>query len=533
MSSLRSLASYLVLATIVSTTFAQPRLQIQPCVDGWSAGTFTYNSNTKQVLQNNLCVDYDSTSLILTTCDNSARQQWQFNTDGTVQNIGDNSNCFNVLDGYTNAGSIVGMYSCGTRAVAQNDLFWLLPATSQIFANESGFCLASAAPPPPPCSSFTCCSLNGEWSSSTQSCTCYPPWTGTNCSTMDLLPAQGPYNGYGMNPNLTTWGGLSVFYNNEYHLLVTEIENHCPLTNWGSNSACIHATAATPDGPFVRQNIAVDIWCHNPQVITMPNGSNTVFLLFHIGDGTHSGNVPNCTKSDSVDSNGDITTDNESIHGSTYLRKQNKLSNVRVHNSASTGSTLHMATDPAGPWIPVQSQPPSCNNPAPFYHPNGTWYLLCDSSTLYSSPSYLGPWTRLLDVHPSGGVPGSYEDAFLWVDPRGNWHIIFHVYTTDVPSSCVNSTVSGHFFSPDGWNWMASPTEPFGNYVEFTDGSSMLLSTRERPKLLFNSQGEPTHLYNGVCGGTSYCAPTPCVNCKYNYWDFTLVQPLNLNNNKK
>lgn len=524
MSSLRTLS--FILSSLVIVT-AQTRLQIQPCVNGWAAGSFTYNSNTKQVQQQNLCVDFDSTSLTLATCDNSQQQQWTFNSDGTVQNMAQTGNCWNVLDGYTSAGSIVGMYTCGTANVAQNDLFWVLPGSSQIYANESGFCLASAAPPPPPCSSFTCCSLNGEWNSGTQSCTCYPPWGGSNCSTLKLLPAQGPYNGYGMNPNLTTWGGLSVYYNNEYHLLVTEIENHCPLTNWGSNSACIHATASTPDGPFVRQGTAVDVWCHNPQVITMPNGTETIFLLFHIGDGTHSGNIPNCTQIDDNSMN-IMMKDMDTMPPSSYLRKNTK---DIPRGTASGGSTLHMATDPAGPWIPVQPQPPSCNNPAPYFHPNGTWFLLCDSRSLYSSPSFTGPWTHLLDVNPSGGVPGSYEDAFLWMDPRGNWHIIFHVYTTNVPSSCVNSTVSGHFFSPDGWNWLASPVEPFGNYVEFTDGSSMLLSTRERPKLLFNAQGDPTYLYNGVCGGTSFCAPTPCVNCKYNYWDFTLAQPTDLTNN--
>jgi hypothetical protein len=88
------------------------------------------------------------------------------------------------------------------------------------------------------------------------------------------------------------------------------------------------------------------------------------------------------------------------------------------------------------------------------------------------------------------------------------------VYTTDVPDTCVNSTVSGHYFSRDGLSWTASPFEPYGNEVHFTDGSSMLVSTRERPKLIFDLYGEPTHLVNGVCGGSSFCAPTPCVNCK-------------------
>jgi hypothetical protein len=37
--------------------------------------------------------------------------------------------------------------------------------------------------------------------------------------------------------------------------------------------------------------------------------------------------------------------------------------------------------------------------------------------------------------------------------------------------------------------------------ITFSDGSSMMVSTRERPKLVFDpSTGVPTYLVNGVCG---------------------------------
>lgn len=105
---------------------------------------------------------------------------------------------------------------------------------------------------------------------------------------------------------------------------------------------------------------------------------------------------------------------------------------------------------------------------------------------------------------------------------------MYHEYTTDVVPSCVNSTVSGHYFSADGLKWTTSPDAPYGNLIQFADGSEMLVSTRERPKLIFDAGGNPTHLVNGVCGGTSNCAAegTPCVNCKYNFWTYTLVAPL-------
>jgi len=61
--------------------------------------------------------------------------------------------------------------------------------------------------------------------------------------------------------------------------------------------------------------------------------------------------------------------------------------------------------------------------------------------------------------------------------------------------------------------------------VHTTDGKQLRLSTRERPKLMFDDSGEITHLITGVCPQHS-CAPTAAVNCKMTAWDFMMVQPL-------
>jgi hypothetical protein len=68
------------------------------------------------------------------------------------------------------------------------------------------------------------------------------------------------------------------------------------------------------------------------------------------------------------------------------------------------------------------------------------------------------------------------------------------------------------------------------------------MSTRERPKLLFNAAGDPTHLFNGVCPMPN-CAPQAAIQCKVQgvtkpgtpgtfgavgYWDHTLVVPLDI-----
>lgn len=500
-------------ASLLSVVAAD--LVLETCSDGSSSQTFSLTAGkATTVQQNGKCVDVGSDGFIfLTQCSGANSQLWSFQPDGTVQNGADSSSCWNAWGGSTSPGTQVGMYSCGSAAqLAANDVFWPLES-GHIFANESGLCITEVAAPG--CVGDECCSLNGLYDAVSDSCSCFRPWSGQNCSALQILPSP-PIQGYGMAPNLTSWGGNIVYYGGKYHLYVAEMANGCSLNTWGQNSQCVHATADHPTGPFLRQSIAVGIWCHNPQIMMQSNGTGTSFYLFHIGDGS-GGNPKNCSTESDMPM---LDRHSQQLHSAPAATAFTGKVNVKAG-----GSTLHAASSPDGPFLPTVPLP-NCNNPSPMLHPNGTWFLLCDSTTLHSAPSALGPWTQLGQVNARGGVAGTYEDAFLFLDPRGHWHVIFHVYTTDVPDTCVNSTVSGHYFSRDGFTWLASPYEPFTNFVQFTNGSSMVVATRERPKLLFNSNGDPTHLVNGVTGGTSFCAPTPCVNCKYNYWDFTLVSPL-------
>ena len=229
-------------------------------------------------------------------------------------------------------------------------------------------------------------------------------------------------------------------------------------------------------------------------------GAGPLYALFHIGDGTGS-NARNCSASASE----------------------------RPSSAAGAGSTLHIATSPNGPFLPANPLP-SCNNPAPWLHSNGTWYVVCNGFSLYSAAGIQGPWVHVTDISASDStpLPGNYEDPLLFLDARGNWHVIYHVYRTSGADAhnCLpghdGSVVAGHYFSTDGFTWRGARVSPYGNVLQLADGTQQLLTTRERPKLLFNSAGEPTHLSNGVCPSpgnfnTPISYPqvsTGCVDCK-------------------
>jgi hypothetical protein len=162
-------------------------------------------------------------------------------------------------------------------------------------------------------------------------------------------------------------------------------------------------------------------------------------------------------------------------------------------------------------------------------HPNGTFFLACDSSAVFSAPGLDGPWKRVatLGPVPHNAPIGAYEDAFLWIDPRGNWHALFHVWSSEISPNCLNTNVSAHAFSSNGLEWFFSPIQPYNSTVALNDGTTFVTPTRERPKLFFGADGEPTHLYNGAVRDIELCPPHWCSHCKIqSNHTFNLVVPL-------
>jgi hypothetical protein len=110
-----------------------------------------------------------------------------------------------------------------------------------------------------------------------------------------------------------------------------------------------------------------------------------------------------------------------------------------VYPNATTGNPVYslwvsgkiqVANSPDGPFTEL----PNSNyggivggNPAPLYHDGAFYSTSQGTSTVWTTPSLSQPWT----VHATISVPwttrGTREDPFMWIDKRGNWHIINHV----------------------------------------------------------------------------------------------------------
>ena len=137
---------------------------------------------------------------------------------------------------------------------------------------------------------------------------------------------------------------------------------------------------------------------------------------------------------------------------------------------------------------------------------------------MQAAPSWRGPWqTRGTVVwHGDGGdgcthnassgawvCPG-WEDPYIWYDgARSVWKMLVHVWPSWLPDepACDHdyaARVAGFAWSHDALHWHRSAVPPFDNVVTYVDGSTSRLSTRERPKLLFDEKARPVGLFSGA-----------------------------------
>ena len=398
-----------------------------------------------------------------------------------------------------------------------------------------------------PCQSDEDCNLNGMCIVGNGECMCYKGWVSEDCGELDILPVPQPPPGhppgvsYGSVPSasqagLATWGGSLLQDPHRpglYHLFAAEISLGCGLDAWSRNSIIVHATAPTPMGPFTRKDVILPAFAHEPVVVALPASAGGGYVLYKIG----------CADGALTGSNGTSVRGlcRNCHNGSTIGEKcaQPDQSYERICQDA-----LHsMSLD--GPWrrvnltgfgaeqwdwsrlnLGLESHSPvvlangsvltftrayNAPSPAPV---SSIWLVAADrwNGTYRSAADLLPGMERGGPVFPQQ----SLEDTFMWQDPRGNFHSLFHTWE-GAPA------LGGHAFSRDGLNWDYSPTPPY--YFEASVGSpntTFNFHRRERPHLMFNAAGDPIYLTNGVAP----FAPGTKERQQFGDWTYTAVFPI-------
>jgi hypothetical protein len=113
-----------------------------------------------------------------------------------------------------------------------------------------------------------------------------------------------------------------------------------------------------------------------------------------------------------------------------------------------------------------------------------------------------------------------FEDPFVWWDGSKNrWNLLCHQYNmTDAAHQYLDGgfAVSNSEDLWGGWSWGAWEQPAYTALVNYTNGSSDVMTRRERPFVLFGSDGKPEVLYTAV----SPPGDTHNTNC------YTIANPL-------
>merc|ERR1712166_628457 len=348
------------------------------------------------------------------------------------------------------------------------------------------------------CASDLDCSLNGVCTGATPAgaCECDPPWKGSSCGV--LAYKTTPRSGFNLytesDPHYTesdprnTWNGAILRGTDEF----SDGLYHCynplfPPGELGGTTTLMHGTATNITGP----------WKWDPKMdIAIP--------LLGAFDGPKSV----------------VFTEDGKTRYSLWL-----------------GGNVYLADSAAGPFTMLAGFKYPGHNPAPLFH-NGSFYTITSmSGSIMTTPRLVSgaqwtQWTSLAAARPL--VPKDWlpEDPDMWVDSRGNWHIVNHCYNNHEFENCGTSVLSSHFFSQDGkvWHFLEQGVQPYSHTVQYDDGTSHNFVTMERPNMFFDEHGQLTHIHlaadlvtgpegcgnrTGPHGGPAHFGHTPCDNCKY------------------
>lgn len=348
--------------------------------------------------------------------------------------------------------------------------------------------LGAQPPPGPTPVPQPACSLNGVPVGGGTACRCDPGWGGAACEALRLLPAPAAATVFvpTATPAWSTWGATVLQVDGAWHMWQTEIANNCSLHAYGTASQIVHRTSTGgPLGPWVRRGVALAAFAHNPQAVQLPSGH---IALFHIGAAFAEADcVLNCTAGASP----------RPSHCPT----------------PSHGSSVAVAATPEGPWTRYPyAVSAEDTNPAPVVAPDGSLAVAVRRSrggtqTWYLASRVEGPYRAVSRpvVGTASGNTGTFEeDPYVWVNARGEWHMLTH---RELPggSSDPNAPMcgGGHLFSPDGVSWWEGAPVYNCSVRRAMPGSNgstaALLTARQRPTLL-QAGAWGQYLFNGAAG---------------------------------
>lgn len=271
---------------------------------------------------------------------------------------------------------------------------------------------------------------------------------------------------------------------------------------WGVDSEVVRAVSEKPEGPYRFAEVVLPArgagyWdgriTHNPSI----QKHGDTYILFYMGSTFPYPDVP---------MDGSLTFDSYEWLCS------------RAHKRIGIATSKSVF----GPWIrsdrPILDVRPGyfddffTSNPAPCINPDGSCLLVYKTRT-YRKPPYdkcrtgnemfsdmklgaayasnwAGPYERLTD-EPLFAGDGIVEDPFIWSKPGG-----YAMVAKDWKGSYTGNVGNGVYAdSEDGIHWKIHPGTSFTRDVLWEDGNIRRMGNMDRPFILFDENGEASHLF--------------------------------------
>ncbi len=280
---------------------------------------------------------------------------------------------------------------------------------------------------------------------------------------------------------------------------------------WMSNSRIRHAVSTSgPTGPYKAHDVSFGVWGHEPTAARAPTGEYVLFWTASFEE-----DVP-CSRTQCP--NGD--------DGDSIIDGEQCLPDTDCTYRPPLLSYMSYATNPEGPWSePVEvPSPPGFEgdtNLAPIIRADGSLIGLGRPPWVWRAADWRNTSTYTVE---DAGQTVDGEDPFLYVDPRDPdvLHALSHAGGWD--------SSGGHVWSTDGGATWGRHTDvaAYGSLFLYNDGTHASLSRRERPHLVFDGEGVPAALVNGVT------AVWPCTHpelCPHDHC-YTSLEKLNMGDGK-
>jgi alpha-L-fucosidase len=386
------------------------------------------------------------------------------------------------------------------------------------------------------------CSLGGVCTGG--SCVCDAWFTGPSCALLNLQPPlndQAGTCGRGF-ASYFSWGGRAVEYAGQYHLYASFMCRHNTLDAWTTASSSAHFVAAAPEGPFAwaPAECAGDVctpavipWSHNTVILPNLPGQHPALLLWHIGDGV----VPPstwapCFNTSEVGGDALVGAPAPAASAATAAAaaaaSSGELRDGWPALAPNPGGTAYVQTAdaPGGPWTHFNNNTgvainftgswtsALAGNPAPLLLPNGSALLYFTATPCPPGSGALAPnciavavadsWRGPYDLR-AAPRPVTYpesEDPFVFVDPRGHFHLLTNVNTYH-RRCAAGVPCGGHAWSRDGLTFSNLTIGAFGPVITFANGTVWTNAYVERPLVTQAADGTPLSFHVGL-GRSTY-----------------------------